>query len=112
MSINLTEVAANEVLKVMKEQDLKPEDNCLRVGVIGGGCSGFQYTLTFEGKEKVDDQDELMEVNGVNVVVDMKSDLYLNGTTLDFYQDINRRGFVFSNPNSTGCCGCGSSFQI
>jgi iron-sulfur cluster assembly protein len=109
MSVTLTERAAKEVKKIMQDQKMGPE-LMLRVGVAGGGCSGFQYALGFDEKfdEKVDAK---REYHGVTIVVDKKSDLYLDGTTVDFYEDISRRGFTFDNPNAVKSCGCGSSFQ-
>ena len=109
MSVTLTEKAANEVKKIIADQKF-PTGTMLRVGVAGGGCSGFQYALGFDEKfdEKVDAK---REYHGVTVVVDKKSDLYLDGTTVDFYEDISRRGFTFDNPNAVKSCGCGSSFQ-
>jgi iron-sulfur cluster assembly protein len=108
MSICLTERAAEEVKKIMEEQNLR--DNVLRVAVTGGGCSGFSYKLAFdpEWNEKTDSK---FEFHGVNVVVDQKSALYLEGTTVDFYDGLDKRGFTFNNPNAVKTCGCGSSFQ-
>jgi iron-sulfur cluster assembly protein len=108
MSVILTEKAAEEVKRVMGAQ--KRDDHVLRIGVAGGGCSGFQYSLTFsqDYDEKVDSKYEYF---GVPVVVDKKSDLYLDGTTLDFYDGIEARGFKFDNPQAVKTCGCGSSFQ-
>jgi iron-sulfur cluster assembly protein len=109
MSVTLSERAASEVKKIMADQKMGPEQ-MLRVGVTGGGCSGFTYALGFDDKydEKIDSR---REYHGVTVVVDKKSDLYLDGTTVDFYEDISRRGFTFDNPNAVKSCGCGSSFQ-
>lgn len=108
MSVILTEKAASEVKRIMEAQ--KYEDYFLRVGVTGGGCSGFSYSLGFaqDFDEKVDAK---YEYHGVPVVVDKKSALYLDGTTVDFYEGIDRRGFMFDNPNAVKSCGCGSSFQ-
>jgi len=102
MSIILTEKAAGEVKRIIEDQKL--ED------VAGGGCSGFSYSLGFDKKfdEKVDAK---YEYHGVPVVVDKKSALYLDGTTVDFYDGIEKRGFTFDNPNAVKSCGCGSSFQ-
>ena len=108
MSVILTEKAAAEVKRVMEAQ--KFTDHILRVGVTGGGCSGFQYSLGFS-KEYDEKVDARYEYYGVPVVVDKKSDLYLDGTTLDFYDGIEARGFKFDNPNAVKSCGCGSSFQ-
>jgi iron-sulfur cluster assembly protein len=109
MSVMLSERAAKEVKKIMEDQKM-PTGQMLRIGVAGGGCSGFQYALGFDDKfdEKIDAK---REYHGVTVVVDKKSDLYLDGTTVDFYEDISRRGFTFDNPNAVKSCGCGSSFQ-
>lgn len=109
MSIVLTEKAASEVRRAMEEQ--KPgEEVMLRIGVKGGGCSGFQYALDFD--DKVDENADLkIEQHGVTVVVDKKCLLYLEGTTLDYYESIEQRGFTFDNPNVVKSCGCGSSFQ-
>ena len=109
MSVMLTEKAATEVKKIIAEQKLDPS-TVLRVGVAGGGCSGFQYSLGFDTAwdPKADSKSEQ---HGVAVVVDKKSDLFLDGTTLDFHDSIEKRGFTFNNPNAKKSCGCGSSFQ-
>ena len=109
MSITLTEAAANEIKRVMDEQK-RPELKFVRVGVVGGGCSGFQYAFDFTNgfDESVDTMSEHF---GVGVVVDKKSDLFLDGTTIDFYSGLERRGFTFNNPNAVKSCGCGSSFS-
>jgi iron-sulfur cluster assembly protein len=109
MPITLTEKAAGEVKRIMEEQKVQDE-MCLRVGVAGGGCSGFQYSLNF-ANDYDQTKDSKYEQHGVGIVVDKKSALYLDGTTVDFYDGIDRRGFSFSNPNATRTCGCGSSFQ-
>ena len=109
MALTLTEKAAGEVKRIMDEQKYG-ETTVLRIGVMGGGCSGFQYALGFDDKydEAADSQ---YEHHGVKVVVDKKSALYLDGTTIDFYDGIEKRGFMFNNPNVVKSCGCGSSFQ-
>jgi iron-sulfur cluster assembly protein len=109
MPITLTEKAAGEVKRIMEDQKVDDE-MCLRVGVAGGGCSGFQYSLNFS-KDYDETKDSKYEQHGVGIVVDKKSALYLDGTTVDFYDGIDRRGFSFNNPNATRTCGCGSSFQ-
>jgi iron-sulfur cluster assembly protein len=109
MAITLTEKAAKEVKKIMEEQKLDVE-TVLRVGVTGGGCSGFQYALGFD-KAFDDEKDSKYEMHGIPVVMDKKSALYLDGTTIDFHDGIERRGFTFDNPNAVKSCGCGSSFQ-
>jgi iron-sulfur cluster assembly accessory protein len=111
MSVSLTENAVSEIRRVMSEQNL-PEGTLLRVGVSGGGCSGFEYRLGFEEDGAVDaEKDSVRELHGLQVVVDRKSALYLDGTEIDFHQGLERRGFVFNNPNAVKTCGCGSSFQ-
>lgn len=109
MAVALTEKAAGEVKRIMQEQKLDAE-TVLRVGVTGGGCSGFQYSLGFDKSfdEKIDSK---RDVHGVTLVVDKKSALYLDGTTIDFYEGLDRRGFTFENPNAVKSCGCGSSFS-
>ena len=109
MSIILTEKAAVEVQKVKAEQKF-PEGVFLRIGVAGGGCSGFSYTLGFDN-EYDETADSRYDYHGVEVVVDKKSALYLDGTTVDWHESIEKRGFTFENPNAVKSCGCGSSFQ-
>ncbi len=109
MAITLTEKAAKEVQRIIEEQKLE-EGVVLRVGVTGGGCSGFSYALGFD-KSFDEAADTRYEAHGVAVVVDKKSALYLDGTTVDFYDGIDKRGFTFENPNAVKSCGCGSSFQ-
>ncbi len=111
-TIKLTERAAQEVKKVMGEQEMTAETHSLRVGVASGGCSGFSYSLTFEGKEDTDPlNDDQLEIHGIQVRVDRKSATLLEGTNIDFHEGLNKRGFVFENPLSTGGCGCGQSFS-
>jgi iron-sulfur cluster assembly protein len=109
MAVALSEKAANEVKRIMQDQKLE-ENMLLRVGVAGGGCSGFQYSLGFDNQfdEKLDAK---FVYHGVTVVVDKKSALYLDGTTVDFYDGLEKRGFTFDNPNAVKSCGCGSSFS-
>ncbi|MCC7083936.1 MAG: iron-sulfur cluster assembly accessory protein [Pirellulales bacterium] len=109
MAVALTERAAQEVKKIIEEQKFEPT-TVLRVGVAGGGCSGFQYSLGFDMNfdEKADSK---YDCHGVTLVVDKKSALYLDGTTVDFYEGLEKRGFTFDNPNAVKSCGCGSSFQ-
>ena len=110
MGIQLSERAAQEVKKIIDEQKMDLT-TVLRVGVAGGGCSGFQYSLGFDQKfdEKIDSK---YDCHGVTLVVDRKSALLLDGTTIDFYEGLEKRGFTFDNPNVTKSCGCGSSFQV
>jgi len=107
MAVTLTERASKEVRTIIEQQKL--EKVYLRVGVKGGGCSGFSYALDLV--ETKGERDEEWDYHGVKVICDPKSYLYLNGTEVDFKDEIMGRGFVFSNPNATHSCGCGSSFS-
>lgn len=108
--IEVTEKAAKEVQRVLEEQN-QPEEMLLRVGVTGGGCSGFNYSLTFD-KAYDEAVDDVYDFHGVKVVIDKKSDLYLTGTIVDFHDGLDKRGFTFTNPNAVKTCGCGSSFSV
>lgn len=110
MPITLSETAAKEIKSIIKDQNLPEAETKLRVGVKGGGCSGFSYMLDLTEEPKTE-MDEEMDCQGVKILVDMKSYLYLNGTEIDFKDEVMGRGFVFKNPNATSTCGCGSSFQ-
>ena len=105
----LTETAAREIKTIIQQQELDAEKVRLRVGVKGGGCSGFSYILDLTETQK--ETDEAFERHGITVICDPKSLLYLNGVTIDFRDEIMGRGFVFNNPNASHTCGCGSSFQ-
>ena len=107
--IGITERAVKEVHRILDEQKL-PEQTALRVGVKGGGCSGFSYTLGFD--DQISEVDQTLEVDGVRVVCDPKSFLYLNGTEIDFEDNLMGRGFKFGNPNASKTCGCGESFSV
>ena len=142
MPVNVTETAAREIASIIDQQGLDPSKIRLRVGVKGGGCSGFSYLLDLTETQKDTDEewaftyktpakkgvgapvavgvgggagDDAPSADGdeftVRVICDPKSYLYLNGTTIDFKDEIMGRGFVFSNPNATTTCGCGSSFS-
>lgn len=106
--ITVTDTAKKQALRLMEDEG--KDGYFIRVGVEGGGCSGLMYQLTFDNEEKTDDKS--FEDNGVKVVVDKKSFLYLIGTTLDFSGGLNGKGFVFSNPNADRTCGCGESFSV
>lgn len=105
--INLTPSAVIEVKRLLEKQG-KPELG-LRVGVQGGGCSGLSYKLGFDQEHK---GDHMGQIEGVKVFVDPKSELYLEGTTLDFVDGLEGRGFKFLNPNAKKSCGCGESFSV
>lgn len=123
MTVTITETAAREIASIVQQQDLDAEAIRLRVGVKGGGCSGFSYLLDLT--ETTRDSDESWEYDyelpqadseatepfKLRVICDPKSLLYLNGTEVDFKDEIMGRGFVFNNPNATSSCGCGSSFS-
>ena len=110
MPINLTESAAKEIKDIIKQQGLPEAETRLRVGVKGGGCSGFSYMLDLTEEPK-GETDKEFEANGIKMLIDEKSSLYLDGTEIDFKDEVMGRGFVFKNPNATSTCGCGSSFQ-
>ncbi len=110
MPIMLSEKAAAEIKNIMVQQSLPEAETRLRVGVKGGGCSGFSYMLDLTEEPK-GESDEEMDCHGVKILCDMKSYLYLNGTEIDFKDEVMGRGFVFKNPNATSTCGCGSSFN-
>lgn len=106
--ITVTEAAKNQAIRLMAEDG--KENAFIRVGVEGGGCSGLMYQLDFDNEEREGDQ--IFEDNGIKIVVDKKSYLYLIGTTLDYSGGLNGKGFVFKNPNADRTCGCGESFSI
>jgi iron-sulfur cluster assembly accessory protein len=106
--IEVTETAAERIRELL-EKEGKQETHGLRLKVVGGGCSGLRYELAFD--DAVGDHDTELGVNGVRVIVDEKSALYLAGTTLDFVDTLQESGFKMSNPNATTTCGCGESFN-
>ena len=110
MAIILSETAAKEIKTIIKDQGLPEGETKLRVGVKGGGCSGFSYMLDLT-EEPATENDEQLEEHGVKILCDQKSYLYLNGVEIDFKDEVMGRGFVFKNPNATSSCGCGSSFS-
>ena len=108
--INVSNIAKQKVETLMIEDGFNPSTDFIRVGVKSGGCSGLSYELEFDKTRK--ESDKLFENNGVKIVVDSKSYLYLIGTTLDYSGGLNGNGFVFNNPNATRTCGCGESFSL
>ena len=94
----------------MKDDGFNPIQDFVRVGVKSGGCSGLSYELKFDSNQL--NEDHLFEDNGVKILVDKKSLLYLVGTTLDYSGGLNGKGFVFNNPNANRTCGCGESFSL
>ena len=114
MSIILTEKAAGEVKRIITEQQASgnvPEKIYLRMRVVGGGCSGFQNKLDLDPQVN-DKLDEVFEQHGVALAIDKRSLMYLSEVTVDFHDDLNRRGFSITNPAAKTTCGCGSSFSM
>ncbi|HBH04979.1 MAG TPA: iron-sulfur cluster assembly accessory protein [Flavobacteriales bacterium] len=107
--IKVSNNAKNEVDRLKVQNNLS-DDAFIRVGVKGGGCSGLMYDLDFDSEMR--EEDKVFEDNGVKVVVDKKSFLYLAGTELDFSGGLNGKGFQFVNPNASRTCGCGESFAV
>ena len=112
MAITLTEKAAGEVRRIISEQVSQgaPEKIFLRLRVVGGGCSGFQHKLDLD--PQVGEKDDVFELHGVPIAVDRLSLMYLSDVTVDFHDDLNRRGFSINNPTAKSTCGCGSSFSM
>lgn len=108
--IKVSDIAKKKVLELMNDDGFNPTIDFVRVGVKSGGCSGLSYELTFDKKRQ--DEDKIFEDNGVKIIVDKKSFLYLIGTTLEYSGGLNGAGFVFNNPNAQRTCGCGESFSL
>ncbi|NGZ10433.1 MAG: iron-sulfur cluster assembly accessory protein [Nitrospira sp. LK70] len=106
-SISLTDAALKEVKRLITVQGI--EEGGLRLGVKGGGCSGLSYTINFD--DKIGQHDQVYEINGIKVIVDAKSAIYLQGTQLDYQKDLMGGNFKFLNPNANKTCGCGESFS-
>ena len=108
VTLNVTNSAATEIKKFMASEEGLPQTAGLRVRVVPGGCSGFQYSLNIEEESR--QGDHVFTENGVRLFVDMFSAQYLNGVKIDYVSGVMGSGFTFTNPNATGGCGCGSSF--
>lgn len=108
--IKVSDEAKKKVAQLMEEEGNTLQDTFVRVGVTSGGCSGLSYNLNFDKEEK--ENDRLFEDNGVRILVDRKSILYLAGTILEYSGGLNGKGFVFNNPNANRTCGCGESFAV
>lgn len=108
--IKVSESAKKKVLELMSEDGFNATTDFVRVGVKSGGCSGLSYDLKFDKSQQ--DEDKVFEDNGVRIIVDKKSFLYLIGTTLEYSGGLNGTGFVFNNPNANRTCGCGESFSL
>ena len=106
--VNLTNVAATKVKEIMTMQN--PAPVALRVAVVGGGCSGFQYHMAFENQ--TNETDNVYEFDGLKVLVDQMSSMYLEGIEIDYIETLEGAGFKFNNPNAKSTCGCGSSFSV
>ncbi|MGA2687857.1 MAG: iron-sulfur cluster assembly accessory protein [Candidatus Korobacteraceae bacterium] len=107
--IQVTEKAAAAIRRAMAKENISPTEGGLRLGVQGGGCSGLSYVIRFETKSA--ERDHIFEFGDVRIFIDPKSFIYLNGMVLDYEETLMRQGFVFSNPNATKSCGCGTSFS-
>ncbi len=106
--LEMTDRAVSKVKELLAAES--KEGYGLRVAIHGGGCSGFQYGLTFENHER--ENDNVLELNGLKVFVDAMSGMYLDGVKIDYVETLEGSGFKIDNPNSTGTCGCGHSFQV
>jgi iron-sulfur cluster assembly protein len=105
--VSLTKGAVDQLLQIRREENI-PADYVLRVGVKGGGCSGFTYILGFD---QAQDNDEMFRINDIQVAMNKAHAIYLLGMEVDFVQGLDNRGFTFNNPNATSTCGCGTSFS-
>jgi len=108
MALQLTDTAVIKVKEVLAQQTPRPAG--LRVGVVGGGCSGFSYQMLFESQPTP--MDKIVEFDGLKVFVDQISLMYLDGTEIDYIENLEGAGFKFQNPNVKSTCGCGSSFSV
>src|SRR5438105_14958770 len=108
LAVNLTENASSKVREIMAQQDPVPAG--LRIGVVGGGCSGFSYNMSFENAPGM--MDKIFNFDGLKVFVDATSAMYLNGCVVDYVETREAAGFKFVNPNVKSTCGCGSSFNV
>jgi len=107
--ITVTEKAVREIRRIITDQGL-PDGTFLRLGVTGGGCSGFSYVMGFDKEDKPGDV--VTEFHGMKVVLGEDAAPYVDNTVVDFQDGVMHRGFVFNNPNASGTCGCGSSFSV
>ncbi|OBX25294.1 iron-sulfur cluster assembly protein [Gelidibacter algens] len=108
--IKVSETAKKKVIELMSDEGFNSITDFVRVGVKSGGCSGLSYDLKFDNSQQ--NEDKVFEDNGVKIIVDKKSFLYLIGTTLEYSGGLNGAGFVFNNPNANRTCGCGESFSL
>ncbi len=108
--IKVSETAKKKVIELMKDDGFDASKDYVRVGMKSGGCSGLSYDLMFDKSHQ--EEDKIFEDNGVKIILDKKSFLYLIGATLEYSGGLNRTGFVFNNPNANRTCGCGESFSL
>lgn len=108
--IKVSDIARKRVALLMEDEGFDSTTDYVRVGVTSGGCSGLSYQLKFD--REIGESDKVFEDNGVKIVVDKKSFLYLVGTTLEYSGGLNGKGFFFNNPNASRTCGCGESFSL
>jgi len=108
-ALQVTDRAVKRIRVAMEKEGVSPTEGGLRLGVMGGGCSGLSYSIKFDTRPR--ERDRIYEFDGVRVFVDPKSFVYLHGMTLDYEETLMRQGFNFINPNSSRSCGCGSSFS-
>ncbi|MBR9917724.1 iron-sulfur cluster assembly accessory protein [bacterium] len=111
MDISISDRAIKRIEEIRTEQNV-PKDAFLKVGVVSGGCSGLTYDLDFDSDVEPQENDKVFELNGMKVLVDMRSFLYLAGTELDYTDGLEGEGFHFHNPNASRTCSCGESFSI
>lgn len=111
MSITISEHAARKINEIRQEKKVPP-DIPLRISVVSGGCSGLTYDLDFDAEKEVSGDDKQFENHGVKIIVDMRSFLYLAGTSLDYSDGLTGQGFHFHNPNAVRSCSCGESFSL
>ena len=108
--IKVSDQAKQKAVQLMTEDGFNPSEDFIRVGVKSGGCSGLEYVLIFDNKRA--DGDQIFEDNGIKVIIEKKSILYLAGTVLEYSGGLNGKGFIFNNPNASRTCGCGESFSL
>jgi iron-sulfur cluster assembly protein len=108
--IKVSDQAKQKAVQLMTEEGFNPSEDFIRVGVKSGGCSGLEYVLIFDNKKAEGDQ--IFEDNGIKIIIEKKSILYLAGTVLEYSGGLNGKGFIFNNPNANRTCGCGESFSL
>ncbi|WP_417427981.1 HesB/IscA family protein [Halpernia sp.] len=108
--IKVSDEAKQKAVQLMTEDGFNPSEDYIRVGVKSGGCSGLEYVLVFDNKKE--ESDQVFEDNGIKVIIEKKSILYLAGTVLEYSGGLNGKGFIFNNPNASRTCGCGESFSL